>query len=171
MIEIIAPVLLLGVLAYLLHRLVKSPFLHSPRRGLTAHRLTRPAEGEEWSVEREGWTVSLSTTALNNLPAILVKGQSTSAQNVLRLAYDAGILACTTGAVVGVGGALWSTLAVWKEVWREAELHARLKSETAYVVARSLDGMAAVNERYEGNPGIEPLVCAAKGRADGRYRV
>ena len=80
---------------------------------------------------------------------------------MLRLAYDAGILACTVGAVVGVGGAMWSTLAVWKEVWREAELHARLKSETAYVVERSLDAAAGSAERYEGSAGIEPLVCPA----------
>lgn len=159
MIDIVAPVLLLGVLVYLLHRLVKSPFLHSPRRGLPAHRLTRPEDGEEWTLEREGWTISLSTTALNNLPAVLVKGQSVRAQNVLRLAYDAGILACTLGAVIGVGGALWSTLAVWQEVWREAELHARLKSETAYVVARSLGEDTAVDARFDGNAGIEPLVC------------
>lgn len=159
MINFIAPIILLGALLFLIHRTVLRASDDNQRKGLApSHRLSRPDSDRAWNVERKGTTISIWTSGLNGIPSAILhrRGQRTKA--VWKAWYDLGILVGIGGMVVGLGGLLWSAGAVWKEVWREAELHARLKEEAAHVVKRALEDAPIAADTGMSSPGLQPLV-------------
>lgn len=165
MFDFVAPTFLLSALIFLIHRAVqRASSDSSPRKGLApSHRLSRPDASPGWHVDRKGTTVSVWTSSLNQIPAAILHRRGVRTRAIWRAGYDLGILAGIGGMVLGLGGLLWSTGAVWKEVWSEAELHARLKEEVAHVMRRGLergaDGIGAGDVSVAGaGPGIQPLV-------------
>lgn len=161
MIDIVAPFLLLGALLVLIHRAVQRASTDpSPWKGLApSHRLSRPDATPGWHVERTGATMSVWTSGLNGIPAAILHRRGVRTKAAWKLGYDLGILIGVGGMVVGLVGLLWSTAAVWKEVWREAELHARLKEEAAHVMRRAVEEGSTGEVAAKGSgAGMQPLV-------------
>lgn len=164
MIDVLAPTILLVALILLIHRAVlRASSDPSPRKGLApSHRLSKPDAAPGWHLERKGTTLSIWTSSLNQIPASILHRRGARTRAVWRLVYDLGILAGIAAMTVGTAGLAWNAGAVWKEVWREAELHARLKDDAAHVVKRGFaevsGGSAAAMGQTVASPGIQPLV-------------
>lgn len=176
MIDVLAPIFLLAALIALIHRTVQRASSDpSLRKGLApSHRLSRPDSSPGWHVERKGTTISLWTASLNQIPGAILQRRGARTRTLWRTGYDFGILLGVGGMLVGLGGLMWSAGAVWKEVWREAELHAKLKEDASHVMRRSLEDLerTAVGAGAAGSsPGIQPLVSSPSAQVDPRVNA
>jgi len=155
MLDIVLPLLLFAALISALHRLPKRINAKRP-----SHRLTQPGEAG-WAFEFSGRTLSLYTTAFNNVPRSIVSAWPPASRSI----YDLGTAAATFGGLGAIGGALCALGEVWRAVWTEAREHAMQKAVTGEVMTgmrkRAVEILA--QEAVPVNPkslsgGLQPLV-------------
>lgn len=159
MLDVVLPTLLLAILFVSLKNLpgllVKQPL----KRGGLSYRL---APRPPWVIQRDGITVSASTTALNPLPKRLVskvEAFGAAARDRVKRFYDIGVAFGIFGVALGVLAAVWALVRVWMGVWHEAEAHARIQdvpSKVLKVVKRALD--QPVPQVHSSSGGLQPLV-------------
>jgi hypothetical protein len=162
MLDVVLPIIFLALLLVFLWNApswhVKQPL----RRGvLSTYRL---APRRHWLVERDGITISATTTTLNPLPKRIVtriEKFGYAARDKAKRFYDAGVVLGAVGSGVAVTGALWAWARAWLAVWHEAEAHARTQSTTvSHVLKRALTEQPkmAVPVPHSSSGGIQPLV-------------
>ncbi|WWD21154.1 hypothetical protein CI109_105637 [Kwoniella shandongensis] len=79
-----------------------------------------------WNVDidRSGFSISLWTDRLNSIPQKLLNNLNYRAASRLKRCYDIGVGLGLVGCATASGVAIWAWYNIWKDVWREAELHA-----------------------------------------------
>lgn len=162
MLDVLIPCVLLAILFLALRSAPSFAHRHTRRaaRKLPAPAVYRLGLGprSEWSLERNGWTLSTSTAALNALPKRAIARLTQRGRGATRRFYDAGVLAGGLGGAGALIGALWALARAWIAVWDEAEAHAR--QGASITVSRVLKRAIAARppEVHTSNPGLVPLV-------------
>ncbi|WVF65566.1 hypothetical protein IAT40_000295 [Kwoniella sp. CBS 6097] len=123
------PTFLLISLIALLRYISLHPHLSS------SHRLTSPiydpSDSKAWNLERSRSSylnISLWTSSFNHIPRLILNRLNIRIARRLKISYDVGVGLGLVGLVVSLGGAIWTTVEVWKDVWTELEVHASLSS-------------------------------------------
>ncbi|RSH84344.1 uncharacterized protein EHS24_005864 [Apiotrichum porosum] len=119
-----------------------------------APRIAKPGRSSPWDVARHGFTLRMSTTALNSLPRVAIGRLGPAVRGLGKAFYNVGAVAGVIGSGVATAGTAWAVRAAWTAVWAEAEAHA---IEQSSVVKRGIDAAAAAGV-HASNVGLEPLV-------------
>jgi hypothetical protein len=161
MIDILLPSCLLVVLGYALH----SAVIRSGRTGrskseLPVHRRALTSTSSPWTLERNGFTISLSTAGLNDVPSQILDRRSSVFKRGLLATYDFGSLLGVLGGAGAIGVTGWAVGQVWNAVWTEARTHAAQKGDVVTKVIKR-----AIEEGSESQPaaGLQPLVSPSEG--------
>lgn len=169
MLDVVLPTLLLALLFVAL-RNAPSWLSKQPLRRGKLSATYRLAPRRHWIVERDGMTLSASTTALNALPKEVmgrIEALGHSARDKVKRFYDAGVAFGMLGTGIALAGAVWAWMRAWWGVWHEAEAHARTHattaSEIAHVIKRSLTAGTEVPQVHASQGGLQPLVSAEAG--------
>jgi hypothetical protein len=156
MIDILLPSCLLVVLGYALH----SAVIRNVRTGrskseLPVHRRTLTSTSSPWTLERNGFTISLSTAGLNGLPSQVIDRRSNVFNRGLLAIYDFGSLLGVLGGAGAIGATGWTVGQVWNAVWTEARTHAAQKGDVVTkVIKRAIEG----GSESQAAAGLQPLV-------------
>lgn len=152
MLDVLLPVVLLAIVVAALRQAPRYLQKHS-RRSLslpTGGRLA-PARAD-WVLERDGLTVSATTTSLNGLPKRIISRLLPRQRAAALRFYDTGAAVGCAGGVVALGGAVWALTAAWLAVWAEAEAHARVTVKPGKILRRTVEHVQEVDG------GLQPLV-------------
>ncbi|ODN74444.1 hypothetical protein L202_06837 [Cryptococcus amylolentus CBS 6039] len=176
----LVPSALLALLLYAVYKLTillpsAAPFtslpVHRPLSGPATDATNKdtllpppPLKGQ-WIVAAEPpWTFSLSTSALNPVPSLVLSFLKFRNSQRLKKLYDFSIALGLVGMVAGMTGAGYAGRAVWTEVWTEFEGHVGVAEGGAVVegvgmAKRSVDLILPSGETQAGSGGgLQPLI-------------
>lgn len=155
MIDTLVPLVLLLLLGYSIHRYVRYYGTGHRQSELPVHRRSLSTTHSAWTIERDGLTLSLSTTGLNGVPARLIDRRSETTKKLLRGLYDAGSVFGVLGGFGAVCTAVWTLSQVWLAVWEEAQSHAAQPEEPLRMIKRTYEEDLVPAPQ---SGGLQPLV-------------
>ncbi|WVQ75524.1 hypothetical protein IAR50_005151 [Cryptococcus sp. DSM 104548] len=173
---ILLPSILLSLLLFAVHKLTillpsTAPFtslpVHRPLSSPTANSDSLlpppPLKGQWLFVTEPPWTFSLSTSALNPVPSLILSFLKFRNSQRLKKLYDFSIALGLIGMVAGMVGAGYAGWAAWAEVWAELEGHVGVAEgavvEGVELAKRSVDLILPSGETQTASGGgLKPLI-------------
>jgi len=164
MLDVVFPLVSLGILVWLIQRAPSASWTKSYRGN--NHKLSAP-NGEhgaqDFHFEVHGPSISIWTSGLNAIPSLIVLRRGSAP--VLRRIYDLGALVCLIGLGVAFLGSFWALIGVWREVWTEAEVHARTTAEDSLVktiAKRAGLNTSPIDHPASSSSSLQPIVSARR---------